>query len=464
MRIHLEAVIKRVSLGLSIAALASLLTYGYVLKYPEVVRAFETDHQTIELPASVLKTPEDRAAWTRFMESLRLIDVHYFRSLTGEEMAGLASRGIIKIDPHSNFFDPATSLIRTQDIEGEFGGVGIESDFNIRAAHGTSGVRVERVIAGMPAEQAGVHAGDIITHIEDKKTALMQPIEIIVALRGLIDTSVVLTITRAGIADPLRITVVRKLITVHAVKAELKDGGYGYIKIDSFIENMPLDFNNALTTLRNQHGGPLAGYIIDLRGNPGGLVSAADALLDAVLVASNYPTSMVTLSEEHRGKIGSVLFAGGSHDRLDGAPLLILVDNGSASASEIIAGVLQKYGRATIAGISRTFGKGTVQGQFRFTPGGHLTLTIAQYLLGPQGCETPVQGVGVQPDIMLKRTPEEEAAIKSGRFEEALEGALSTSTVSNQNCAFHFTVSADHKAAAYKMLSVMGLEPVAPAP
>lgn len=301
-----------------------------------------------------------------------------------------AIKGIVaNLDPHSAFLDAAEYDEMRAATTGSYTGVGIE----VSASDGR--VIVVTPIEGSPAARAGVRAGDVVLAVNDKPVAADHLDETIGRMRGVPGTNVRLAIGRPGEPEPLTFTLQRSEVHVHSVRAEPLPGDFGYIRITQFSDSTPDDLVQALSRLvhhaPNSAFHPLRGLVLDLRGNPGGVlesaVSVADAFLDeGLIVRADGRTS------EARFEMSAT-----PGDTLDGQPLVVLVDGGSASGSEIVAGALRDHGRATLIG-ERTFGKGSVQTVIPLRDGQALKLTTSRYFT-PSG--TSIHERGIDPDIVI---------------------------------------------------------------
>ncbi len=436
----------------------------------------EQSERTITLPPSFENTSEGVAAFKRLREVLSFIGSDYLKKLTDKEIADLMLRGLMTADPHSIFLTPEESSEAQTQMRGSFGGIGIEvsksDDPNL------PGIMVVSPIDDTPGKEAGLQAKDLIIKVNGISTMNMTLKEIVNLIRGPVGDTVTLTIYRRGTAEPFDVAIVRAIVRIQFAKSELKLGGIGYIKLTQFGTSVCSKMRDAITALVKENGKPLSGLVLDLQNNPGGLLTQAICVSNQFLDARRYTSSeqAVVLSVEERGQrkasadvitLRGLATLGGPfsvNDILDGKPVLVLINGGSASASELVSGILMTHGRAVVAGIEKSFGKGSIQTMIPLSDGSHIKLTTGQYMVGPSGCELAVQNVGITPDIMLKRTdkdPKEVATIT----ERSLPHALDTARIENQNCRFHFVVPPEHKAAAYKMLPLVGREPVtAPTP
>mgnify|MGYP001576980955 FL=1 len=301
-----------------------------------------------------------------------------------------AVKGIVaNLDPHSAFLDAAEYDEMRAATTGSYTGVGIE----VSAQDGR--VVVVTPIAGSPAAKAGVHAGDVVLAVNDQPVTADKLDETIGRMRGVTGTQVRLAVGRKGEPEPLVFTLERGEVHVHSVRAEPLPGNFGYVRITQFSDSTPDDLVQALSTLMHPAPQaafrPLRGLVLDLRGNPGGglesAVSIADAFLDSgVIVRADGRTP------ESRFEMSAT-----PGDALDGQPLVVLVDGGSASGSEIVAGALRDHGRATLMG-ERTFGKGSVQTVIPLRDGQALKLTTSLYFT-PAG--TSIHERGLEPDIAI---------------------------------------------------------------
>jgi carboxyl-terminal processing protease len=308
-----------------------------------------------------------------------------------------AVKGVVaNLDPHSAFLDAQQYDEMRATTTGSYSGVGIE----VSAEDGR--VVVVTPIDGSPAARAGVRAGDVVLAVDGRPVTPDRLEDTISRMRGVAGTQVRLAVGRAGEPDPLLFTLERGEVHVHTVRAAPLPGDYGYVRISQFSDSTPDDLVAALAGLMQDSPQatmhPLRGLVLDLRGNPGGVlesaVGVADAFLDAGLIVradGRTPEARFEMSAT-RG------------DALDGQPLVVLVDGGSASGSEIVAGALRDHGRATLMG-ERTFGKGSVQTVIPLRDGQALKLTTSRYYT-PAG--TSIHERGLEPDIVIARLDEEQ--------------------------------------------------------
>ena len=313
------------------------------------------------------------------------------------------------LDPHSSYMNAdATKDMRIQ-TKGEFGGLGIEVTMEDNL------VKVITPIDDTPADKAGVLAGDLIAKIDGEEVNGMTLNDAVDKMRGLVHTPIELTIIRKGADKPLKITVVRDIIKVKAVKYRVEND-VGYMKITSFTEKTFDDLQDAINSIRKKvPDDKLKGYVLDLRLNPGGLLDQAVAVSDALLDHGEI------VSTRGRNSDDVSRFDAQPGDLLNGKPVVVLVNGGSASASEIVAGALQDQRRATVVG-TRSFGKGSVQTIIPLGENGSLRLTTALYYT-PSG--KSIQGTGITPDIKVQEPlPEELAGQDIKRGESDLRGHI----------------------------------------
>ncbi len=304
-----------------------------------------------------------------------------------------AVKGIVaNLDPHSAFLDAAEYDEMRAATTGSYTGVGIE----VSVQDGR--VVVVTPIEGSPAAKAGVHAGDVVLAVNDQTVTADRLDETIGRMRGVTGTQVRLAVGRKGEPEPLVFTLERGEVHVHSVRAEALPGHFGYVRITQFSDSTPDDLVQALSTL--MHPGPqsafrpLRGLVLDLRGNPGGVLESAVSIADAFL------DSGVIVRADGRTPESRFEMSATPGDALDGQPLVVLVDGGSASGSEIVAGALRDHGRATLLG-ERTFGKGSVQTVIPLRDGQALKLTTSLYFT-PSG--TSIHERGIEPDIAIGPT------------------------------------------------------------
>ena len=314
------------------------------------------------------------------------IKENYVEPVKDKTLLENAIRGMLAgLDPHSTYLDKAAFQELRVGTTGEFGGLGIvvgmEDGF----------VKVISPIDDTPAQKAGIKTGDLIIRLDNKPVKGMTLDEAVKLMRGKPGTAIQLLVVREGQEKPLSFTVTRDKIRVQSVKSRMLEPGLGYIRISQFQERTSADMRKAITKLKKENKGKLSGLILDLRNNPGGLLDAA------IDVSDTFITSGTIVSVRGRNKADDVIHTATPNDMLKGAPMIVLVNGGSASASEIVSGALQDSKRAVIMG-SKTFGKGSVQTVVPLGNDTAIKLTTARYYT-PSG--RSIQAEGIQPDIVL---------------------------------------------------------------
>lgn len=312
-------------------------------------------------------------------------------------------------DPYSVFLPPVEAELFEENIAGNFGGVGMEV-----------GIRdgILTVIAPLkdtPAERAGIIAGDIVIQVDDTVTAEMAIDEAVSLIRGEVGTPVVLTVLREGEDEPLEITIVRDVISIPTLTAELRDDGVFFIELYQFTSDSPRLFSEALQEFSVSGSNKL---LLDLRSNPGGLLDAAVTMASWFL-----PAGKVVVSEDFGGKKETIFYRSHGYDVFNegfGLEMAILINQGSASASEILAGALSEHGIATLVG-TQSFGKGSVQELVPITNETSLKITVAHWKT-PEG--TILSDEGLVPDIEVERTVEDVMADRDPQVEAAIEFLL----------------------------------------
>jgi len=325
----------------------------------------------------------------RFVAVYNAVRAAYVDPVDDKKLMQSAVRGLLlELDPHSTYFDKADAEAFDEQTNGAYEGIGVEllqQDDNT--------LTVVSPIDDTPAARAGLRAGDLIVAIDGKPISAIEAME---PLRGEAGSKVVLTIER-GQQKPFDVTVVRETIRVTSVRSRMLEPGYGYVRISTFQADTGADFQKNLTQLQAQAGGKLKGLVLDLRSNPGGLLTAAVQVADDLLDKGGI------VSTRGRISISDARFDATPGDLLKGAPVVVLVDAGSASASEVLAGALRDNQRARIVG-SRTFGKGSVQTVLPLDNGDSVKLTTARYYT-PSG--RSIQATGIVPEVELTAEADE---------------------------------------------------------
>jgi carboxyl-terminal processing protease len=315
------------------------------------------------------------------------------------------------LDPHSSYMDPKSFRDMQVQTRGEFGGLGIE----VTMEDGL--VKVVAPIDDTPAAKAGVMANDIITHLDDEAVQGLTLNQAVDKMRGPVNTKIKLTIMRKGADKPVDVTIVRDVIRVKSVRSHSEGDDVGYIRITQFNEQTTDGLKQAINDLNSQLGADkIKGYVVDMRNNPGGLLDQAISVSDTFLDKGEIVSTRGRNAEETQR------FNARPGDMTKGKPVIVLINGGSASASEIVAGALQDHKRATLVG-TRSFGKGSVQTIIPLGAGnGALRLTTARYYT-PSG--RSIQAKGITPDIeVLQDVPDDLKARTDTKGEASLRGHL----------------------------------------
>jgi carboxyl-terminal processing protease len=343
----------------------------------------------------------------------QLVKQNYVDNVDDDKLVKGAIDGMLSsLDPHSAYLDGANLQRLETMIEGNYSGLGLSVVMDDGA------VKVVSPFRGSPAEKAGIKAGDFITHLDGKLYYGGDLDEAVAKMRGEAGTSIRLTIFRPGRDDPFDVTVTRGVIQLDPVTHKL-DGNIGVVTVNEFSRDVGKDVVEAVLDMKRQTGGKLAGVVLDLRSNPGGSLDEAIAMSDAFLTSGEIVSQRGRVASENEYYHAETVFKG---DVAKGLPLIVLVDAGSASASEIVAGALQDQHRAVIMG-ERTFGKGSVQSMFTIDKTSAVKLTTARYFT-PSGHS--VQEGGIEPDIRVPQLTDPDAAKRSERAlrESDLRGHL----------------------------------------
>lgn len=338
-----------------------------------------TNTETGELPVDEIRA---------FAEVFAKIKKDYVEDVEDSVLLEYAIRGMLEgLDPHSSYLDEEAYLDLQEGTTGEFGGLGIEVGME------DGFIKVISPIDDTPAQKAGLQAGDLIIRLDDTPVKGMSLNDAVARMRGEPGTDITLTIIRDGAEKPLKVTITRDVIKVKSVRTQVLEPGFGYLRISHFQSRTAEDARAALQELKQDNDGRLEGLILDLRNNPGGILSAAVGVSDLFL-----DKGLIVYTE---GRIDDsrLRFNAKPADLLDNAPVVVLVNAGSASASEIVAGALQDHKRAIIMG-QKTFGKGSVQTVLPVSNAAALKLTTARYFT-PSG--RSIQVSGIEPDVALVR-------------------------------------------------------------
>lgn len=347
---------------------------------------------------------------TLFSDVLERVRADYVDPVTDEKLIESSLNGMLSsLDPHSGYLNKKSFQDMQTQTRGEFGGLGIEVTMENNI------VKVVSPIDDTPAAKAGLQPGDLITHIDNKPVMELTLAEAVDKMRGAPGTKITLTIRRGGLSgQPFDVTLTRAVIHIQSVKWEAK-GDIAYIRITAFNEQTQPGLDKALEEAEQKIGSKLEGYVIDLRNNPGGLLEQAVSVSGTFLEAGK---EVVSTRSRHKDEDQSFPAKGG--DKAHGKPIAVLINGGSASASEIVAGALQDHKRAILIG-TRSFGKGSVQTIIPVAGGGAMRLTTARYFT-PSG--RSIQALGIDPDIVVQPAKLEKLASGPSLHEADLKGAL----------------------------------------
>ena len=332
-----------------------------------------------ELPVDQIRT---------FAEVFAKIKKDYVENVEDGILLENAIKGMLEgLDPHSSYLDEDAYLDLQEGTSGEFGGLGIEVGME------DGFIRVISPIDDTPAQKAGLQSGDLVIRLDETPVKGMSLNDAVTRMRGEPGTDITLTIIREGEEKPLKVTITRDVIKVKSVRTQTLEPGFGYLRISHFQSRTAEDARAGLQQLKQDNDGSLNGLILDLRNNPGGILSAAVGISDLFL------SKGLIVYTEGRIDDSRLKFNAKPADMLDSAPIVVLVNAGSASASEIVAGALQDHKRAIIMG-QKTFGKGSVQTVLPISNAAALKLTTARYFT-PSG--RSIQVSGIEPDVVISR-------------------------------------------------------------
>ena len=382
---------------------------GVSLTIGQGVLAEREDIKQTPLPLDELRT---------FTDVFGKIKSDYVEATEDSALLENAIRGMLTgLDPHSTYLDPEAYKELRVGTSGKFGGLGIEVGME------NGFVKVISPIDDTPAQRAGIQTGDLIIRIDDTPVKGLSLSDAVKLMRGEPGSKILLTIVRENEDRPLKISITRAVIKVNSVKSRMLEPGFGYVRISQFQSNTGENIINSVSELKKEYEANLKGLIIDLRNNPGGVLNAAVAVSDAFLEDG------LIVYTEGRVNDSEMKFKATPTDIVKGAPIVVLVNGGSASASEIVAGALQDHKRAIIMGTT-TFGKGSVQTILPIPNGAALKLTTARYYT-PSG--RSIQAEGIIPDIKLEnvKLAEMEASAFDPIKESNLSGHLDNDNDSN---------------------------------
>lgn len=382
-----------------------------------------TPVKATETPVSAPATAPSATAPANSDETYRLLKLfgdvfervraEYVEPVKDEELVEAAINGMLThLDPHSAYMNADEYRDMRVQTRGEFGGLGIEVTMDNNA------VKVISPIDDTPASRAGLQAGDMIVELDDKPVMGLSLQEAVNKMRGPAGTSIKLTIIRKDTPEPIRVTLTRAVIRVESVKSRV-EGNVGYLRITSFTDRTQDGLDHAIADIKKQLGNKIEGWVLDLRNNPGGLLDQAISVSDTFLDSGEVVSTRARDPEESRR------FNATPGDQADGKPVVVLINGGSASASEIVSGALQDHRRAIILG-TKSFGKGSVQTVLSLGNYGGMRLTTARYYT-PSG--RSIQAEGITPDIEVQPAKVEAVQENGLRVREAdLQGALNNDT------------------------------------
>ncbi|NBX66915.1 MAG: S41 family peptidase [Proteobacteria bacterium] len=381
----------------------SLFAFSFALFSPPTRAADEGTK-----PAAQADTEETYKMLKVFGEVFERVRAQYVDQKTDKELIEYAIGGMLSsLDPHSSYLNDEGFEDMKVQTRGSFGGLGIE----VTMENGL--VKVVSPIDDTPAFKAGVKSGDMITHLDNKPVIGLSLNEAVDKMRGKVGTDITITVRREGVAEPLKFTITRDVIRIKSVRSSVYDN-VGYIRITTFNAQTEPGLRVALEDIKKQTGKNLLGYVVDLRNNPGGLLDQAIAVADAFLEKGEI------VSTRGRNDTDTKRDNATAGDLADGLPVVVLINGGSASASEIVAGALQDHRRAVLLG-TKSFGKGSVQTIISLPNDAAIRLTTARYYT-PSG--RSIQAKGIEPDIVVPQSKLENLESSEGISEADLRGAL----------------------------------------
>ena len=356
---------------------------------------------------------------TLFGDVFERVRAEYVEPVSDRDLVENAINGMpTGLDPHSNYMNAKSYRDMQVQTRGEFGGLGIE------VTQEGGFIKVISPIDDTPASRAGVKPGDLILALDGKTVEGLSLNDAVDKMRGPPNSSIKLTIRREGVDTPLELALTREVIHIQVVKSHLEGDDIAYVRVTSFSEQTDAGLRKAVSELKQQAGGKLHGIVLDLRNNPGGLLD------QAVAVSDDFIDQGEIVSTRARHPEDSQRWNAKGGDITGGLPMVVIINSGSASASEIVAGALQDHLRAILLG-GRSFGKGSVQTVIPLTGGGAMRLTTARYYT-PSG--RSIQGLGITPDVPVAATREERPHFLPDR-EAELNRALTNSGGTPQETA-----------------------------
>ena len=329
---------------------------------------------------------------TLFGDVFERVRAEYVDPVSDKDLIENSINGMLTgLDPHSSYMNAKAFRDMQVQTKGEFGGLGIE------VTQDNGFIKVISPIDDTPAFKAGVKAGDIITALDGKTVQGLSLQDAVDMMRGAPNSKITLTIKRDGVDKPIEVSMLREIIHIQVVKLRLEPDNIGYVRLTQFTEQADPALKQAVKTLKQQAGGKLRALILDLRNNPGGLLD------QAVAVSGDFINQGEIVSTRARHTEDAQRWDAKGNDIIDGVPLVVLINGGSASSSEIVAGALQDHQRAVLLG-TRSFGKGSVQTVIPLPGNGAMRLTTARYYT-PSG--RSIQGEGIKPDVAVAESREE---------------------------------------------------------
>jgi carboxyl-terminal processing protease len=340
----------------------------------------------------------------RFSEAYSIVKKEYIKPVSDDELMNNAIRGMLEgLDPNSTYLNKKQLDFFNTLVNGQYVGIGVE------VSPDEDSLKVISPIDDSPAQKAGILAGDHIVEANRKSFSTMDFLEMIQSLKGPIGSTVEITVIRNHANKLLYFNIMREKLNLQTIKTQLYPKGIGYLRLAFFEENAPAQTKKAIELLEKQNKGPLKGLIIDVRNNPGGVLQSATGVVDLFLDARTLGQNpLIVYSKNRTGAITYTADAD-NNDILNGIPMIVLINKGSASGAEILAGALHDHHRAVLLG-SRTFGKGSVQAVIPLKgDDGAIKLTIGLYYT-PNG--TSIDHVGIAPDIEVKTRESDKADVQ----------------------------------------------------
>lgn len=403
------------------------------------VAVVDNPSHTVKVVVEQTRDPITTEDVQRFGTALEIIKRYYVEEVPNQKLFDNALRGLLSgLDPHSSYLDEAELKDLKDATSGQFSGLGVE------VTPDSGYLKVITPIDDSPAQKAGMKAGDYIVKINDELVKDMTLGEAIKKMRGPKGSSVNLTIVRSDAAQPLKLKIVREMIKLESVKGKMLEPGYGYIRISNFQEDTATGLEKTIAKLKKEAGGNLKGLALDVRNNPGGLLEPAVQVADDFLNPKQTSDSALIVSAKGRYPGADFKIKAKPDDLVPDVPMVVLINQGSASGAEIVAGALQDYKRAVLVG-TQSFGKGSVQTVIPLDDKSAIKLTTALYYT-PNG--RSIQASGIQPDVLVEniqipskkdQTPNERIFVK----EADLKGHLANGNGSNKATVLNAAVLAE---------------------